>query len=353
MTAPSGCADIAGLHEGGDRDFEVWLVDQSDTNGKTFGGMLYIFDGRDFLGGDAAAPAPRESVDLSAAVSALCATETGANPVRPHMLLFNRQHTHAILSFVASGHVVIFDAAERRPLSCMRTTQSPTGRQAHAAFPSPDGSFIVVANQNGKRLERIDTDFSLNSFTHNVHATLDLATCTTPAGLPCQDPALRPDNAPICPIIDATSRYVFVTLRGGGMFVVDARSTPMRIVAEYDVNSIKGNGCGGTQVGGSMFINSGGRPGALPHLNLFGFDVYRLPASSYPADLPNRPEARLVFSAPGEHDSHGMTAAAGGRHVWVMDRHANTAEVISTSALRRVNTVNLAGPLREDGSGPR
>ena len=27
------------------------------------------------------------------------------------MLLFNQEHSHAILSFVASGHVVFFDAA--------------------------------------------------------------------------------------------------------------------------------------------------------------------------------------------------------------------------------------------------
>jgi hypothetical protein len=37
-----------------------------------------------------------------------------------------------------------------------------------------------------------------------------------------------------------------------------------------------------------------------------------------------------------------------GRHVWVMDRHANTAEVISTARLQRVNTVNLAGDLSGD-----
>ncbi len=37
----------------------------------------------------------------------------------------------------------------RKPLRCVRTRRSATGQQAHAAFPAPDGSFIVVANQNG------------------------------------------------------------------------------------------------------------------------------------------------------------------------------------------------------------
>jgi hypothetical protein len=119
----------------------------------------------------------------------------------------------------------------------------------------------------------------------------------------------------------------------------------MRIVAEYDKNAVKGNGCGGTQVGGQMYINSGGRPGNLPHLNLYGFDVYRLPALGYSGN--NSPTPELIFSSPGEHDSHGMTAVRS-QYVWVMDRHANLAEVISTSSGGRVNTVPLAGALSSD-----
>jgi hypothetical protein len=48
-------------------------------------------------------------------------------------------------------------------------------------------------------------------------------------------------------IIDASSRYAFVTLRGGGLFVVDARATPMAIVGEYDQHTVRGNGCGGSK----------------------------------------------------------------------------------------------------------
>ena len=39
------------------------------------------------------------------------------------------------------------------------------------------------------------------------------------------------------------SRYVFVTLRGGGLFIVDAKATPMQIVAEYDIDTVHPNGC--------------------------------------------------------------------------------------------------------------
>jgi hypothetical protein len=344
----ASCTETSGLARAHERPFEVWLIDQSDSPGKNYGGTLYIYDSDDLVASGASAVA-RERIDLGSDVAAMCNAATGANPVRPHMLLFNKANSHAVLSFVASGHVAVIDAVTRRPLSCMRTTQSPTGRQAHAAFPAPNGRFIVVANQNGKRLERINVDFERNTFVHDTAAMLDLATCVTPSGAACQAANVRPDNAPICPIVDESSRYVFVTLRGGGMFVIDATKTPMEIVGEYDVNAVKGNGCGGTQVGGHMYINSGGRPGALPHLQLYGFDVYRLPATGYAdGNRPNQPTPELVYSVAGEHDSHGMAAVAGERHIWVMDRHANTAEIISTSRGERVNTVQLHGALSAD-----
>ena len=98
-------------------DFEVWLVDQSDSFGKTYGGTIYIYAGSDLNGSDASSATPTDVLDLSGATADLCFTQTGANPVRPHMLSFNATHSHAILTFVASGHVVVFEAAPgaRRP----------------------------------------------------------------------------------------------------------------------------------------------------------------------------------------------------------------------------------------------
>src|SRR5688572_13480425 len=122
LVALTACAQGATGPGQPSRDFEVWLIDQSDTKGKNFGGTLYIFDGNDVMADNPAAAEPREKVDLSGEVAGLCLSATGANPVRPHMLLFNQSDRHAILSFVASGHVVILDAVTRKPLSCMRTT---------------------------------------------------------------------------------------------------------------------------------------------------------------------------------------------------------------------------------------
>jgi DNA-binding beta-propeller fold protein YncE len=345
-----GCSVLAPQPARND-NYEVWLVDQSNTPGLSFGGTVYVYDGADLSASPAAASAiPLAIIDLGGSASGLCMQKTGVNPVRPHMLLFNEAHTHAILAFVASGHVVIFDARSRQPLDCVRTTTINAGnRQAHAAFPSPDGSYILVANQNGKALERIDTDYNTNTFIHRPDATINLATCTTPNGQPCESPTLRPFNAPICPVISRDSRYAFITLRDGGMFVVDAKQTPMTIVAEYDKETVKGNGCGGAQVGQSIYINSGGSAvnvsaSGLDHPMLFGFDVYRFPITGYsPSNPPNTPAPVNVYAKSGAADSHGVAVTRDGRHLWVFDRHGDVAEVISTRDHRHVNTVQLAG----------
>ena len=118
----------------------------------------------------------------------MCLAKTGANPVRPHMIAINARQTHAIVSFVATGHVLIIDAAARTPVDCIRTSVGAGGaRQVHFAIPSPDETYLAVANQNGKLFERIDTDYATNTYTLNTAAGIDLANCTTPNGVPCQD----------------------------------------------------------------------------------------------------------------------------------------------------------------------
>jgi hypothetical protein len=188
---------------GSARDFEVWLVDQSDSFGKTYGGTVHIFAGSDLNGADASSTKPTDVLDLGAATAAHCLAQTGANPVRPHMLSFNANHSHAILTFVARGHVVIYDAATRTPVGCVRTSVGAGGqRQAHAAQPTPDDSYILVANQKGKRVDRITTDYATNTFV--LDASLDLANGVTPNGVPMEFSG-RPDNAPIIVVPDATS----------------------------------------------------------------------------------------------------------------------------------------------------
>jgi hypothetical protein len=328
----------------GNNKHEVWSIDQSNSAGKDHGGTIYIWDAHDLE--KANKKAIPERVDLAGAAAALCREQTGANPVRPHMLTMNMSNTHAIISFVASGHVLFMNANTRQPITCIRTSIGSTGaRQVHQSFPSPDETYVAVANQNGKLYERINTNYKTNTFVLDHAARIDLATCTTPNGFPCQSAAIRPDNAPICPIIDTTSALNFVTLRGGGMFVIDAKSTPMRIVAEYDRATVHPNGCLGAQVGNKMYVDSGGGTAA----NLYEADLYAFPLGPglySPSNGINTPAPKVVFSEDVEGaDSHGAALTKHGSYLWVADRGRNFIWVVDTATDKVVNRIDLAPAL--------
>lgn len=317
-------------------DFEVWAVDQAGT-----AGMLYIYDGETLIRDASIRP---EIIDLTAAAR-LCEQQTGSTPTRGHMLEFDHSNSHAILAYVASGHVLFIDAKTRAAVACI-----DVGVQAHAAMPSPDGRLVVVANQNGKLLQRVRTDFHSNQFTLEPDATVNLATCTTPSGARCEDDGqtqtnVRPDNAPICPIFESSGRLVFVTLRGGGLLVVDPAATPMRIVAEYGRSTVRGNGCGGIETEGKMFINAGGGTAGTPtESSLYSFDLAAFQATN----RPDTPAPQRVFSKQGANDGHGMVLARGGRFVWVADRMANAIEVVEAKTNTLLNTVQLSGAVSSD-----
>ena len=321
--------------------YEVWLIDQSDTRSDG-GGTLYVYPGDAVSGLDAASAVP-EVIDLGGAARDRCLAETGSAPRRPHMLDFDARHEVAIISFVATGHVLFLDAAKREPIACI-----DVGAQAHAAFSAPDRSFVLVANQNGKLLQRIRTDYGSGAIALDAAATLDLATCTTPSGAACEDAALRPDNAPICPVIDAASRLAFTTLRGGGLFVIDARATPMAIVAEYDRETIHPNGCGGLQVGDKLYLTAGGGTSANP----LEWDLYAFSLGGFasPASGPNAPAPRLILSRDGVGfvDAHGSLLTRDGRYLWVGDRAANLLVVVDTRTDSVVDEIPLAGAASAD-----
>jgi len=325
-----------------DGGFEVWAIDQSDTT-PDGGGTLYIYDGATLTDTELGGATVPEVIDLGGAARSVCLAQTGSAPRRPHMLMFNGSNTHAILAFVATGHVLIIDAPTRAPISCI-----DVGAQAHAAFPSDDQSYVVVANQNGKLLQRITTNYATNTFALDGAATLDLAKCTTPNGAACQDRVMRPDNAPICPVIDATSRFTFVTLRGGGMLVVDSTASPMAIVAEYDKATVHPNGCGGIETAGKMYINSAGGTAANP----LEADLYAFSMSGFSTtpNLPNTPAPVVVFShdALGFVDSHGAVLTKHERFLWVGDRAANRIVVVDTASDTVVNEIDLAGSVSGD-----
>ena len=335
------------LAASGNDDYEVWAIDQSNSPGTAYGGTLYIWQGHDLERGGGPATAVPERTDLGAAAATMCLAKTGANPVRPHMIAVNASQTHAIVSFVASGHVLFIDAATRAPVDCLRASVGAGGaRQVHFAIPSPDERYISVANQNGKLFERINTNYRTNSFVLDAANGVNLVTCTTPSGAPCEDAVLRPDNAPICPVIESTSRYTFVTLRGGGLFVVDSSASPMQIVGEYDKATVHPNGCLGAEVPGKMYLDSGGGTPA----NLYEADLYAFPTAGYATtNPPNTPAPRVVFSEDvNDADAHGAVLTKHSKYLWVADRGRNFLFVVDTKTDQIVNRIPLAGAVSLD-----
>ena len=326
------------------------MIDQSNTldsdgNGSLdSGGTLYIFDGNTFAG-HAASKAIPEAIDLGGAIGNWIHAQTGSAPVRAHYVTFNATSTHAIIAFVGSGHVLIADARTRKPVFVV-----DAGAQAHAALPSPDDSYILVANQNGKLVQRISTNYKTNSFALEAAATLDLAAGVTPSGALKQAAGVRPDNAPIVALPDATSTLALVTLRGGGAFVLNARSTPMTIVAEYTTATIEPSGLFGIRADNKFYFNSGDMGmGVMDHQSI----LYSLPVDAFSttADLsPDTPAPHVVFDhgAMGNVDSHGMVLTKHDRYLWVADRLANSAMVVDPSSDLVVNEVEMAGALSDD-----
>lgn len=335
-----------------ERPFEVWLLDQSDTRSDG-GGRLFIYPGPAVSGNNAANVVP-EVIDFGGSVRDLALSRPALPPAmaaqaprRPHMIFFNASGTHAVVAFVVTGHVLFLDTATRAPLDII-----DVGAQAHAAVPSPDERFVLVANQNGKLLQRINTDYATNTFTLDNAATLNLAAGTTPNGVPLQHPLLRPDNAPICIAVTEDSRYGFVTLRGGGLLVVDIAATPMKIVAEYDRTVVSPTGCGGVQIGNKMYIDSGSSGIADPFgHDVFAFDIAAIAPSG---NLPNLPAPRLVYrrtgnpAVPGDVDAHGTMLTRHGRYLWVSDRIQNDITVVDTATDVVVNLFSLVGKLSND-----
>lgn len=341
--------------------YEVWLTDQNNTAGYsaaaprgTHGGRLVIHDGEDLE--NPGGPVDRAAVIDLSEMFALGGpnNSTGANVSRPHMIFQSPTSDYMALAFVASGHVAIIDGATRRPKALFRMSAGDVGaRQAHAAFWMPDGLSLIVANQNGKLLEKLVYDPATDTFRHDTAATLNLATCRTPNGFPCQTATPvnegdagyfgsnnRPDNAPICPVT-SSNRKVYVTFRGGGMFVVDPATSPMSIVAEYGNRSFPRDGCGGTQVGGNVYLLAGA--GSVT-TNPDQFLVYQA-RDEYPSAPgfvePNSPLMKFwAGDASGGRDGHGLGASAGGGYLWVFDR-TDVAEVYRVPTGRHMNSVDL------------
>jgi hypothetical protein len=301
--------------------YEVWVIDQSDSS-KDGGGTLYIYDG-DGLAKDAKS-AKAEKVDLGDKFAEAC-KEAGGFPKRPHMIFFTKDGKYGILSYVASGHVVFLDAAARAPIGCVSL-----GKNAHATFPAANMKMAIGANIAEKKLVRIWTDYANKKFT--VNPSTDVV-----ALAPLESGEL-PDMAPICPITENKSQYAFVTPRGGGLVIFDITATSMAPTGSLTKDALRPAGCGGVQIGSTMYLNSGGGWPATPlNHDVYAFGLGSLPEGSVP---------ELIGSRLGG-DSHGMVAV--GKHLWSGDRNLNLIDVYDTgNGNIKVGTILLSGDLSKD-----
>lgn len=381
--------------------YEVWLSDQANTQGitaqtpaGTHGGAVRIYDSLDL---ERAPPLDNPvTLDVTTDLFPAADVTTGAHVARIHGILPSPDHEYMALNFVASGHLGIVDGESKLPICLFRTTSTATGQQNHMSFWAPNGLSIIVANQNGRILERIDVardgSGAVTSFDFNAAASLDLVggagritaqpvavdlnsedgigctvsgrvangqSTTTPTGALKQADGIRPLNTVICPIVASTSQHVFATLGGGGMFVIDIRSTPMAIVAEYDMSVIRAAGCGGIEAAGFMHLNTG-----TPAPNVSEFTLYRF-SLDYPsapafnaantpapvavwADADNGKVAGTDLPEGTNRDAHGLVlasnpAAETSHYLHQMDRIRNNVEVFGITPSRDKQTFQHAG----------
>jgi hypothetical protein len=303
--------------------YEVWLTDQSDT-AKESGGFLYIYDGA-ALAANPTTTKPATTINFTGDINKFCEDATKKAVRRPHMLFFTKDQTHVIISFL-SGQVLIMDAVTKKPEACLSM-----GKSLHAAWPTPDQKMAIAANIAEKKFIRIWTDYAAHKFSFDPEKDV--------LNLAALEGGERPDTAPICPITESSSKYAFVTLRGGGLLVVDVTVTPMKVVAALDSNQVHPAGCGGIEAGGTMYINSGGGWPIAP----LSYDVYALDMSNLPKSI----SAKLVSQRDERFaDSHGMAAV--GRYVWNADRAGNNVEIIDTLSNLSIGSVNLVTDANAD-----
>ena len=329
---------------------------------------------------------------------------------RLHGMLPDPQNRYMNVNLFApkGGYIGIIDGRSKEAVALFRVPATSSGRSVHMSFWNSDGSALLVANLHGKVLHRIDvqrdSSGTIRAVEFNRTASLgvgkdlritepptvylgsnalvrpllgrivgspdpDAIGDLTPQGF-CKENGCsagrnaadggRPNNLIICPIVSRSDK-AYVTLAGGGLIVADTRSTPMRILADYDQATINGAGCGGVQTGSSMWLNAGvSASGAGADQSTF--TLYRLDdAALGRSGGVNVPAPTVVFRDPtntatignpgGEasnpsgqlpntttrRDSHGMAATTDGRYVHTVDRILNNVEVIEVASGRRTS----------------
>ncbi len=314
--------------------YEVWGADQSNTVSSatvrgTIGSLIWVWNSEDIhaqltygttaqpLGCDGTntpgdGPCDLFDVFPNTLLEHDAIGPTGAelghyNYGRLHGALPDPQNRYMNINLFGPGNgfIGIMDGATKEAVALFRVTGTSSGQRVHMSFWNNDGSALLIANLNGKVLERIDITRDANgaitqaSFNRSAslgvgknlvvtaevkvylgsnaqgnpmigaitgdYSNADLGDLT-PAGK-CRENGCdggdsdgnmggRPNNVIVCPIVSDTN-HTYITVGGGGLLVADTTTTPMSLVGEYGQEVINGAGCGGVEVGNHMWLNAG------------------------------------------------------------------------------------------------
>merc|ERR1711862_1042960 len=188
----------------------------------------------------------------------------------------------------------------------------------------------------------------------------------------------RPVNVPIY-TTPSTNKNCYVTLGGGGLFVLKHDTTPMTIVGEYGNAVINGAGVvAGPQVGNQMYFDTGVSASGKG-FDQSAFALYSLDDEEFTSSMPqNQPMPTQVFkdatntktggnvegtsvsNASGQipgtttrRDAHGIAAVS--KYIHVVDRIQNVVEVFNIDTYKRTtyDLVSKDGKSgREGAAGP-
>ena len=407
-----------------DDSYEIWGSDQSnsvanvDSRGVS-GSWLWVWESEDvevqLKGGEVAKPlgcngnniageGPCNLYDVfpSTLVENDSNGPTGQNLRelpgfgRLHGMLPDPQNLYMNVNIFApdGGYIGIIDGETKEAVALFRVTGTNIGRSVHMSFWSSDGSALLVANLNGKVLERIDikrnetgkiisatfnksaslgvgkemaitdeakvylgTNSQGNSMLGSISGSYEEADFgnLTPNEI-CKENGCsegsndrltdRSNNVIICPIT-SNNDNVYITLGSGGLLVANLKTTPMQIVAEYDSKTVNGAGCGGVQVGNEMWLNAGvsaSEAGATQStFTMYSIDDSQLGTNSY---TPNTPEPKIIFKDPtntttiGNGDGNSNEDTTGQLPVTTARRDAHgMARTLSGSHIHNVDRI--------------
>ena len=306
--------------------FEVWAADQSDTD-PAGGGRLYIWNGAE-LSRNASRARP-EVIDLAKAARA-----AGCKPgKRPHMLMpnYTEPPSHVIIAHTASHSLFFVRVKDRRITGCLEI-------DAHSATATPDNRVVITANIGEQLLTKVRTNYENEDFEAVEELSLD-----KPGILE----ALGTETAgPICLEFTEDSRYAYVTLKKGGLLVIDVGSPdgtkPMRVVKVYPAATVPGIGCGAFRMPDGNILTNGESGAKGGDDFLYIFDASGTRAGVFPDPV--------QIELPGE-DTHAValcTDRTGRLFAVTAMRVSNDINVVDLQAQKVVATSSMARPFSPD-----